>query len=239
MLTYISKHLSGDLLPYTCILEQCPLPQKLYRTRREWLDHMQTEHTGSHYWLCFACSEPVKFDEENDFSFHLQSQHSDAVSIDQVPFFISECLCTGPVSLDRCPLCPILNEQEIEPEGLLLHIAEHLHSFSLNALPWQVPGEKEAEYLGQEILEAQASVYFTVESNTIGSSQTRSSLSEAIHQEVLKDKLLSLDINDFDDKSFDNKNFDDKDFDDKNFEGMSHGEACLHGNLITGTLRCI
>ncbi|KAG0648342.1 hypothetical protein D0Z07_5177 [Hyphodiscus hymeniophilus] len=75
------KHLSEDISPYMCVLPGCSQPHQLYKDRKEWMDHMQNEHTSSRYWLCFACPEPSKFDEEIFFVGHLQAQHNTHVRL--------------------------------------------------------------------------------------------------------------------------------------------------------------
>ncbi|KAM7210129.1 hypothetical protein V8F06_014485 [Rhypophila decipiens] len=143
------KHLSEDIYPYTCILDDCPKPQQLYLTRKEWKRHMQEEHETAKYWLCTACLEPARFDLESYFDGHLRTQHGAVISEDQIPIFIAMSTYTAPPSLVSCPLCPPPPpDEEADAEAVLDHAAEHVHSFSLRSLPWPIPEEGELDYLG-------------------------------------------------------------------------------------------
>ncbi|KAK3382917.1 hypothetical protein B0T24DRAFT_602981 [Lasiosphaeria ovina] len=143
------KHLSEDIHPYTCILDDCPKPQQLYLTRKEWTRHMQEEHETAKYWLCAACLEPTRFDLESNFDAHLRIQHEEVIPEDQIPIFASMSAYTAPMSLVSCPLCPPPPaDEEADLDGILDHAAEHVHSFALRSLPWPIPEEGEREYLG-------------------------------------------------------------------------------------------
>ena len=110
---------------------------------------MQQEHEVSKYWLCSACLEPTRFDLESHFDAHLRTRHGDVVHEDQIPTFVSMSTYTSPPSFLSCPLCPPqLDDEEVDPDALLDHAAEHIHSFSLQSLPWPVPEEGERGYLG-------------------------------------------------------------------------------------------
>ncbi|KAK4159908.1 hypothetical protein QBC43DRAFT_121465 [Cladorrhinum sp. PSN259] len=143
------KHLGGDIQPYTCILKDCPKPLQLYVTRKEWTRHMREEHEVTKYWLCSACLDPTRFDVESHFRTHLQTQHEDVVLEDQIPTFVSMSTYMSPPSFTCCPLCPPQQDgEEVDTDALLNHTAEHVHSFSLQSLPWPIPEEGEREYLG-------------------------------------------------------------------------------------------
>ncbi|KAK4445205.1 hypothetical protein QBC34DRAFT_166332 [Podospora aff. communis PSN243] len=143
------KHLSEDIHPYTCILDSCPRPQQLYLTRKEWLRHMREEHEMSKYWLCSACLEPRRFEVESHFTAHLRDGHREVISEEQIPTLISMSTHTAPLSAISCPLCPPpTHEVDIDPNAMLDHAAEHVHSFSLRSLPWPTLEKGEKEYLG-------------------------------------------------------------------------------------------
>ncbi len=110
---------------------------------------MQEEHETAKYWLCAACLEPTRFGLESNFVAHLRIQHGEVVPEDQIPIFVSMSTYTAPPSLVSCPLCPPpAADEEADPDAILNHTAEHIHSFSLRSLPWLIPEEGEREYLG-------------------------------------------------------------------------------------------
>lgn len=165
MLVY-REHLDGDLSPYTCILDNCPCPQTLYRARTEWTQHMQTDHKlQTQYWICPVCMppagvEPASFDDRSLYVKHLKAEHRD--QDDSVQPYIDQIveMSTGFRLCTSCPLCPEPSESpagssrantdntNVDPAAVLSHIAEHLHSFSLYSLPSRVLAAKEREYLG-------------------------------------------------------------------------------------------
>ncbi|KAL3482142.1 hypothetical protein BJX99DRAFT_252856 [Aspergillus californicus] len=171
------KHIAEDLCPYTCVLPECPQPDILYSSRKDWMEHMTKEHATSDYWLCFACSDPTSFTEEQLFINHLLSQHGEDISQPQVPMFVSECAYHAPLAITACPLCPSNDIDCNEESGAILdHVAEHVHSFSVNSLPWPVHGEEEEEYVGRHDL-CHRACYFSLTAEAGSSAQAMTSRS--------------------------------------------------------------
>ena len=56
------RHVFTDLRPYTCIYQPCRTPDKLYPSRRDWLDHIRNTHDIKSLLcpLCKADMETVK-----------------------------------------------------------------------------------------------------------------------------------------------------------------------------------
>lgn len=150
----------------------------------------------SQYWLCFACSEVAKFDEESDFIAHLELEHHKDISADQIPYLLSACLCTTPLTLSSCPLCPITTSDGTDPEAVLSHVAEHIHSFALYSLPWQIPGEREKEYLGRESREIDEQDYFAVSSGAATQDHSGSVSSDGRRRAFKDEGLPDLDFQD-------------------------------------------
>ncbi|KAM3425902.1 hypothetical protein NHJ13734_009824 [Beauveria thailandica] len=190
------RHLAEDILPYTCVLEDCPRPQQSYRTRQEWFGHMNSDHKSSQYWLCFACPEPMKFCEKGGFTRHLQTEHDDTISVDQIPIFVNACMCNAPMTLSSCPLCAQSASDDEDPEVLLAHVAQHIHSFALESLPWPVPGEVEAEFLGADVAGFQKVSSFALSSYSGDSSHTQYSLSTDREKDFTGDYFSNLEFQD-------------------------------------------
>ncbi|RGP78855.1 calcium calmodulin-dependent kinase [Fusarium longipes] len=89
-------------------------------------------------WMCFACLECLQFERVDDFVAHTRQEHPDTISEDQVHALAVACRKSITTEITSCPICawPIEEEPEVSPEALLDHIAEHIHTFSLQALPW-------------------------------------------------------------------------------------------------------
>lgn len=190
-------------MPYTCVLENCPDPETLYLTRKEWTKHME-DHGTSKYWLCTACLEPIKFENEDHFLQHLRAQHGEGISSDEFSSIADICSYTVIRGFSSCPLClpgtGFNSErdegQEFDRAAVLNHVAEHLHTFSLYSLPWPNPGDGELQYLGltqKEVLDKVQGSYFagTLEESDAGSiNPTESSLESDDRAEGLPEPIF-------------------------------------------------
>ncbi|KAJ5381562.1 uncharacterized protein N7496_003990 [Penicillium cataractarum] len=130
------KHLMGDVLPYTCIVEDCPQADMFYTTKETWLSHMGEEHGDTVQWVCHACSQKniyATFRDPADFTAHLEQQHSKGIKPSQIPMLLSSWRRKVPFEISVCPLCGFQSDDQT---AVLDHTAEHVHSFSLRSLPW-------------------------------------------------------------------------------------------------------
>jgi hypothetical protein len=145
----IRKHIVGDLSPYTCVLDYCPKPEILYTTKDAWKKHLLEDHRSAQYWVCFACGEAEQFLDEDAFVFHTRKNHHETVSQDQIQILTTVCRRSIPLEINSCPLCNFAAAQNgvVCRDAVIDHIAEHVHSFSLRALPWAPDDEDENEQL--------------------------------------------------------------------------------------------
>jgi len=131
-------HVKHDLAPYTCIFEECDTPYGLYVTREQWIEHLKSDHSVTR-WLCSSCPAGDGPDSDSCFSTvseyrgHILHHHGDDFSPEELPLLIElgEHSVVAPVSCPLCPNGPTVNNIEQDE-----HIADHLHDFSLLALPW-------------------------------------------------------------------------------------------------------
>ncbi|KAK2590082.1 hypothetical protein QQS21_012243 [Conoideocrella luteorostrata] len=134
------KHLMTDIAPYTCIIEDCPTPDRLFVTRAEWDQHTRNDHQKC--WQCLPCTTigkaPLVFPSVETFMEHLRGVHSDTINEEQYSTLIPESARPVPTGISCCPLCN--SNGPADSPILLNHIAEHLHSFALRSLPW--PGRE-------------------------------------------------------------------------------------------------
>ncbi|PFH61505.1 hypothetical protein XA68_17162 [Ophiocordyceps unilateralis] len=132
------KHLAEDLCPYTCVIPDCPRENVLYVTKEAWTTHLLEGHGSVEFWVCFACSETVQFDQEYAFVGHVSVVHKDTISAESIPTLTSACKRTVPAELGPCPLCisGTAEHVRVDRTALMDHIAEHVHEFSLRSLPW-------------------------------------------------------------------------------------------------------
>ncbi|KAI0459790.1 hypothetical protein F5B21DRAFT_454210 [Xylaria acuta] len=141
--TEISKwrgHVKQDLMPYTCIFDDCEQPEELFQSSEEWKTHLSTEHSETH-WVCSVCptgSDPgpddeVLFETKEDWKEHATSAHPSIFPLNQLEDLASMSEKTSLPSIP-CPLCLHFDPSEADPYD---HIASHIHEFALRALPWE------------------------------------------------------------------------------------------------------
>ena len=126
----------ADICPYTCIVEDCPTPDRLYVTRAEWTRHIEKDHQQC--WQCLPCTTagkaPLIFPSVETFIDHLREVHAGTIKEDQFSTLIPEATRPVPTGISCCPLCD--STGPADSPILMGHIAEHIHAFSLRSLPW-------------------------------------------------------------------------------------------------------
>lgn len=122
-------HLANDICPYTCILEHCPTPHKLFVTEKEWKEHFLNDHPPE--FQCSYC-DSTAFRSLVEIMRHLRLEHPD-ISDDE----LADALAESPVhimGISKCPLCD--SEDSPDSPELIEHVLQHIHDFSLRSLPW-------------------------------------------------------------------------------------------------------
>ena len=123
--------MANDLCPYTCVVPNCPTPYILFVTQDEWNNHVINDHPP--HWQCPCCGgDPPIFESLSGITHHLMTVHSDQVEAD-----LEEFLSDAEISImgiTNCPLCD--SEGPPDSPGLMEHILQHVHDFSLRSLPW-------------------------------------------------------------------------------------------------------
>lgn len=134
------RHLLEDLQPYICLFENCDTPGKTYSSFRMWWTHLHHHHYDS--WECHLPIENGSRDAIDDdvltfytcekFAMHFEMEHLDHnLSSVEDPFLYRS-------QLDALSQwCFVCCEALPQRDMLLEHIANHLRSMSLLALPWR------------------------------------------------------------------------------------------------------
>jgi hypothetical protein len=151
-----------DLEPYACVFEKCIEDKTFFRDRSSWVSHMQTNHTSR--WICtspahptFSCQTGKAFEE------HLSLNHASTFTESQLPILVDRAKRPAVSTFTECPLCQYIpSENEVQNETqagdlnidskepiekmtsdlIVRHIASHLESLSVFALPWQDKDER-------------------------------------------------------------------------------------------------
>lgn len=122
-------HVLHDLQPYICTYDSCSTPDRLYRTRKQWIDHEGSEHRS--LWRCYQHPQLV-YTSPAELKEHLEEQHGSHLTHAQMDSFVGLGRVTTP---DRRSICPICLQLAPFARGLENHLAHHLERFALFALP--------------------------------------------------------------------------------------------------------
>jgi hypothetical protein len=138
---YTRQHVLNDVLPYTCIFEQCSTPYVFYSKAKYWLAHMEREHSGRQ-WICYGCSpsEPRVFDDREEYLKHFKTtrQHVGIMTDSQIETLAQLNETPRPLEFKSCPLCRWTEGSDMESfigTSLQAHIEDHVFSFGMLSLP--------------------------------------------------------------------------------------------------------
>ncbi|KAK8000562.1 hypothetical protein PG990_013162 [Apiospora arundinis] len=135
-------HVTEDLSPYVCIYADCDMPDVMYLSSDQWKTHLGDSHSVPRWicdscWLCSESPENFGFDSRKDWVDHTLSVHDGEFESDDLDD-LADSSRRSVIPPVPCPLCydgtPPLHP---ETDG---HLAEHLHAFALQALPWEATG---------------------------------------------------------------------------------------------------
>ncbi|KAG4263049.1 hypothetical protein FPRO03_10412 [Fusarium proliferatum] len=137
-------HVAQDLNPYSCIYRHCPDSGNLYATKEEWNNHIRNKHNKER-WACddymFESDhgDEFIFDSHDSWASHMRHRHN--FSEDRLTLLSNMSKRDLNESV-QCPLCkrPCGYSRPDQDD----HISEHLHSWALRALPWDLNPDDDA-----------------------------------------------------------------------------------------------
>ncbi|KAI1826111.1 hypothetical protein F4861DRAFT_134629 [Xylaria intraflava] len=146
-------HVIQDIMPYSCFIDECETPYELYLTAENLLAHMMDKHSTMR-WTCNFCSsgnrqttsslshKPRDFWSAEAWEDHVKNVHSDRIKVAQLSVLaeLSKQSVIGPLA---CPLCDF--STDVMDSKIDDHILQHLHEFSLRALPENSDSSPEEE----------------------------------------------------------------------------------------------
>jgi hypothetical protein len=131
-MVYDRRHLTEDISPYTCLLEDCPIPFAIYATQQDWENHVENKHPPRR--LCPFCLDmSAIFTITEAFREHLKVEHGNMVSESLIMAVASHSRVVT-IGVTDCPLCDTTGS-ESDP-GFITHLLNCKHDFSLRSLPW-------------------------------------------------------------------------------------------------------
>ena len=121
-------HVFMDIEPYQCTFDNCLRADKTFGIQEEWFQHELSNHRLCKVWVCQSCN--YEAGEKEDIELHLSTKHKDIISGDNLSTVASLCerYSEKALSEQSCPFCGL---SKLPPEGLKLHIADHLEQLSL------------------------------------------------------------------------------------------------------------
>ena len=127
-----------DLQPYVCTYPECQIPEQLFRSRRDWI-----EHEGSHRkaWRCPEHPDAV-YKSNSGLENHFRIHHGESIHENQIASLVKVGETNTIDQRQKCPLC--LVSADTEGIGTLQdHIANHLERIAAFSLPIEVDGESD------------------------------------------------------------------------------------------------
>ncbi|KAH0190076.1 hypothetical protein KCU99_g8652, partial [Aureobasidium melanogenum] len=129
------KHILQDLQPYSCIQINCSSADRLYGSRREWLEHEELQHRR--IWVC-RFHPSVWFSHQQAFEQHLRNEDHGNVTETQIKDFASIAQSTTNDLREQCPIC--LEDAASIPQ-FSAHLAHHLERIATFSIPRELDHE--------------------------------------------------------------------------------------------------
>ncbi|KAG8422124.1 hypothetical protein J3459_010709 [Metarhizium acridum] len=167
------KHVKKDLEPYSCLDEECQTYLKMFPTEEQWSSHMKTRHMRG-TWVCRMKphSEAKSFSDEDQVQDHLKQKHEG-----MYPRWLTRTVINSmyrPADgyfFDECPMKCQDQPPSSEPDRLAHHIATHLLSLAMEALPERSVASSQSHFLDDD----------DWEEDETSSASTRETMRSGIH----------------------------------------------------------
>lgn len=118
-----------------CSYSNCPLPNRLYGSRREWLEHEESQHRK--IWSCrFHTS--LQFRDQQSLERHLREESHQNMTEENVKAFASISESTSGDIRSQCPICL---EKTDCISHFPAHLAHHMERIAVFSLPTNMDGE--------------------------------------------------------------------------------------------------
>lgn len=135
------RHLVEDMEPYICLFQHCDAAGMTYRTFAEWQRHLRRRHIG--HWTC-----PMEHDDESDptldcFTYETERECENHLIYDHPELEYAEALgslveaAQHEVLSGQCFVCLKDFTQTTAMLDIQRHIARHLQTIFILALPWR------------------------------------------------------------------------------------------------------
>ena len=131
---------------YVCIVPECEVVNRLYKSQAEWLEHTDRTHAPHRTWICTAIchgNSTPHFDSVVQFQNHMWDEHRGSFSASDLRYLTEACerpACSMNIFYS-CPLCKERIPEELADTDrpLLGHLDKHFTDMSealLQILPY-------------------------------------------------------------------------------------------------------
>jgi hypothetical protein len=149
-----AKHIFQDLEPYVCVIEDCSMPERLYKSRHEWTAHLRDSHQQSlGSSRCPLCTEDCVANPQlqQHLRRHLEDlalfilpaadttapiQDPENVESDLSSHGSDDGECRGHIDVRSCKHCDRLFDFTAEDDGTCTHGRHESGSVSASQFPW-------------------------------------------------------------------------------------------------------
>lgn len=146
ILVVFRAHVAQDIMPYTCIIEDCDNPEEMYLTVEALVAHVIENHAVQR-WTCDDCAinttdcggsannQSRVFESAGDWSSHFRHFHGDKATVGSLNTLAD----LNKRQMFHALACPLCDELEVDTTAMDTkiddHILKYLHEFSLLSLP--------------------------------------------------------------------------------------------------------
>ncbi|KAF1850975.1 uncharacterized protein K460DRAFT_382512 [Cucurbitaria berberidis CBS 394.84] len=123
-------HLLQDLQPYICTYSECESPERLFRGRREWVEH-EASHRKA--WRCPEHPTAI-YKTHTGLENHLRRKHIDSFPESEVSNIVKVGETATLDLRQECPICYV-SADTADLGDFQSHIAQHLERIATFALP--------------------------------------------------------------------------------------------------------
>jgi hypothetical protein len=173
-----------DLQPYSCTYTNCTSADRFYGSRREWLEHEESQHRR--VWIC-RFHPATTFSNQYDFEQHLRQQNHGHVTEAQIKDFAS---IAQSFAEDARPKCPICLEGSTSIPLFPAHLAHHLERIATFSIPRGIEDEDSTSLASFKAIPRSMSDRLSINSDLSTSSSQDSAASSHHEQSPLTDEIV-------------------------------------------------
>jgi hypothetical protein len=138
------NHILRDLSPYVCTYSLCTTPDRIYASRRDWLDHEELQHRI--VWVC-RFHPLLQFSTQNSLEHHLHNEVHEGMLGNGIRDYASISYSVTDDARLRCPICL---ERTSCISQFPAHLAHHMERIATFSLPKTLEDDEHASALSHQ-----------------------------------------------------------------------------------------